>query len=332
MHLVVGVGAHDELAVAERGEVAQGLVGVEGPLGLEEELVAVAELRALPVVVELDLDAGVGHVVGLGGRGGGVEVGELLAAVAKRGVHEGLEEGGKAIGTGVDHAVLLEDGQEVGRAGHGLVGLHDERLEGLGDGHLLLLGAVCAGRHVADDGEDGALDRLAHGLEGHLHAVAQGRGHVGRGHGVMRGDEALGQAAQNLARNDAGVAARAHERAVRDGLGHIGHRGVGGQRLDLLHDGPQRERHVGAGVAVGHGEDVELVDLLGLVGHGLCRDGEARTDNGGNHGGKSLQIIGPVAGAAPKAAGRALHAGGPVGRPGRVGFDPSGASGPRRGP
>ena len=49
--LVVGVGADDELAVAEGREVGQRLVGVEGLLGVEEELVAVAELRALPVVV-----------------------------------------------------------------------------------------------------------------------------------------------------------------------------------------------------------------------------------------------------------------------------------------
>ena len=59
MNLEVGVRAHDELAVAERGEIREGVIGLEGLLGVEEELVAVAILRALPVVVELDGDPGV---------------------------------------------------------------------------------------------------------------------------------------------------------------------------------------------------------------------------------------------------------------------------------
>lgn len=41
---------------------------------------------------------------------------------------------------------------------------------------------------------------------------------------------------------------------------------------ELLGHRGERERHVGAGVTVGHGEDVELVDLLGLVGNGSRSD------------------------------------------------------------
>ena len=283
MHLEVGEGAHNELAVAQRGEVREGGVRVKALLGLEEELVAVAVLRALPVVIELDGDARVGGVVGAVGRGdGGVEV-DGDAALAQGRVHEGLDEGGEAVGARVDDAILLEDGQQVGRARNALVGLDDEGLEHLGNGHLLLVAAVRAGAHVADDGEDRTLDRLAHGLEGNPDGVAEGARDVARGHGVVRAHEALGHATQNLARDDAGVAARAHERAVGDRLGDGLHVGASGQRGDLAHDGAQRERHVGAGVAVGHGEDVELVDVLGLVGDGLGGHGEARANRVGNH-------------------------------------------------
>ena len=41
--------------------------------------------------------------------------------------------------------------------------------------------------------------------------------------------------------------------------------GVGGQLRELGEDGVHRERHVRAGVAVGHGEDVEPVDLFAAL-------------------------------------------------------------------
>ena len=289
VNLEVREGTDDELAITERGEVREGGVGIEALLGLEEELVAVGVLRALPVIVELDGDAGVsGTVRGGGGGDGGLEVD--LAGLAEGGVDEGLDEGGEAVGTGVDDAVLLEDGQEVRRAGDGLVRLDDEGLEHLGDRHLLLLAAVGARRHVADDGEDRALDRLADCLEGDLHAVAECRRDVRRSDGLARTDEALRHAAEDLARDDAGVAAGTHEGAVRDRLGNGLHVRVCGKRLDLTDDGAERERHVGAGVAIGHGEDVELVDVFRLVGHSLGGDGEARANHVGNHVWDSLHI------------------------------------------
>ena len=53
--LEVGILAHEELAVAHGGEEGERSVAVEGlVVGVEEELVAVAVLGALPVVVELD--------------------------------------------------------------------------------------------------------------------------------------------------------------------------------------------------------------------------------------------------------------------------------------
>ena len=72
--------------------------------------------------------------------------------------------------------------------------------------------------------------------------------------------ERVGEAAQDLRQDHARVAARAHERAVRDGLAHrhpcsVAVADLGAHRLE-------RERHVGAGVAVGDRVHVEPVQLL----------------------------------------------------------------------
>ena len=146
MHLVVGVSAHEQLAVAHGTEELKCLVLVEGLLGLEEELVAVTKLGTLPVVVRLDLHAikraGLG-VVGVGLEGGG-EVLDLGGA-AESGGHEVLKEDGEAEGTGVDDAVLLEDGQQVGRAGDGLICLDHEGIQRLLNTHAALLALVGLG-------------------------------------------------------------------------------------------------------------------------------------------------------------------------------------------
>ena len=133
VNLEVGVRAHDELAVAERREIREGVVRIEGLVGMEEELVAVAILRALPVVVELDGDLGGGCRLRVGGVDRGLELREL--ALALDGVDEALEEGGEPVRAGVDDAVLLEHGEKLGRARDRLIGLDHERVEHLGGAH-----------------------------------------------------------------------------------------------------------------------------------------------------------------------------------------------------
>jgi hypothetical protein len=281
VHLEVWVLAHEQLAITHRGEKRERGVAVEGlVVGMEEELVAVAVLRALPVVVELDGNLGRDGGLGISGVHGGLEVRDLAGLALDR-VHESLEEGGKAKGTGIDNAVLLEDGQELGCAGNGLVGLDDQCVEHLGGRDVGLLELVGTGGHVTQDGEDGSLDGLAHSLEGNLHRAAERVCDVGgRGVVLILGvAEPLGEAAQNLGGNDTGVAACAHERAMGDRLGDVLDGGVLRERLHLLDDGPKGERHVGTGVAVGNGEDVELVDLLGSLGNDVRRHGEARADD-----------------------------------------------------
>ena len=96
--LVVGVGTHEQLAVTHGAQELKALILVKRGVGLKQELVAVAELRALPVVVSLDLNTAKS---GIAGRAGGVKrSGEILdnGAATKRGGNKVLQEDGKAEG------------------------------------------------------------------------------------------------------------------------------------------------------------------------------------------------------------------------------------------
>ena len=80
----------------------------------------------------------------------------------------------------------------------------------------------------------------------------------------------LRRTADQLGEDHAGVAPGAQQRRARDRLHDLlapdlvdGALAVGAlQAVELIEDGPQRERHVVAGVAVGDREHVEVVDLL----------------------------------------------------------------------
>ena len=134
-------------------------------------------------------------------------------------------------------------------------------------GHVRELGGDAVG-HLAHDGEDRALGRLAHGVVG-----AVGRaGHRGADqHGVDElagaGGELLGGAADQLGEDDAGVAAGAEQRGAGDGVddlvaADLVDLALPREPVELVEHGAQRERHVVARVAVGDREDVEVVDLL----------------------------------------------------------------------
>ena len=290
MDLVVGIGAHEKLAVAHGTQELKALVLVKRGVGLKQELVAVAELRALPIVVGLDLNATKGRVAG---RDSGIKRGgEILdnGAAAKCCSHKVLKEDGEAKGAGVDHAVLLQNGQQVGRASDGLVCLDDDGVERILGRELLLLALVGLGRDIAQDREDRALDGLADSLEGNLDGTTEGEGNVGGRNRLVGRDKTLGHAAQNLRGDDSGVTAGTHQGAVGDGAGDGLHIGIGGKGGKLLGHRGERERHVGAGVAVGYGEDVELVDLLGLVGNGSRSDRKTGANGLCNHGYLNLRF------------------------------------------
>jgi hypothetical protein len=127
-----------------------------------------------------------------------------------------------------------------------------------------------AARHLAHDGEDRPLGRLADGRVG---AVGGARHRGTDEHRVdelpRAADELLGRAADELGEDHAAVAARAQQRGAGDRVDDLlapdvveQAPAVGGEPVELVEHRPQGQRHVVPGVAVGDREHVEVVDLL----------------------------------------------------------------------
>ena len=75
--------------------------------------------------------------------------------------------------TGIDHARVAEHGEQLGRAGDGLVATRDDTTEEL-DGRQALHARLLAFLgHLADDGEHGSLDRPANGSVGAVGRAAE---------------------------------------------------------------------------------------------------------------------------------------------------------------
>ena len=122
-------------------------------------------------------------------------------------------------------------------------------------------------RHLPEDRQHRPLRRLAHRLVGRVGGAGEGGGHQDGVDQLARAaGELLGGAADDLAEDHAGVAAGPHQRRARQRADQLGaadlvdHLAV--EAVELLAHGPQGQRHVVAGVAVGDREDVEVVDLL----------------------------------------------------------------------
>ena len=208
-----------------------------------------------------------------------VELGRLGAAQRR---DDAGEDDGQAEAAGVDHARLAQDRQQLGAAPHGDLAGVERPLEHLRDQGVLALGVLLleprlvhvgelgrdAVRHLAHDGEDRALGRLADGVVGAVGGARHGRADQHRVDELARSrGQLLGRAADQLGEDDAGVAARAEQRraghAVDDLLApDLVERAPAGQAVELVEDGAQRERHVVARVAVGDREHIEVVDLL----------------------------------------------------------------------
>ncbi len=247
--------ADDEQRVAELLQLAFERVGVE-VLALDDEDGAVPELRELlmdRVEAELLLELG--------------RLGQRLAR--QRGVDpaDDLDEPRRA---GVDDARLLQHRQHVARLRDRVVAARDDRRE-----VATVLGRV---GHRADRGQHRPLDRLLHRA---VRGVARRAKHLRE---VVALGERVAGAARDLREDHAGVAARAHQRRAGDLVREPG-AVVGAVFLKRLVDRAHGQRQVRAGVAVGHGIDVQVVDpaavrldrraraldeLTGALPHALC--------------------------------------------------------------
>ena len=171
-----------------------------------------------------------------------------------------LEQPVDALAARVDDAGLAQDREQGRRPRDRLLG----RLDGRAQDGLDVVGPLRGddrrlGR-FADDRQDRALDRLRDRAVGRLRAPRERVGEIEAVEPGLAG-EPLGHAAEDLARDHAGVAAGPHQRAEgdrrRDALDRHLRDGFG-----LVERGLDRRVHVRAGIAVRHRVDVEAVDLL----------------------------------------------------------------------
>ncbi len=221
----------------------------------------------------------------MGHAGGGVALERRRLAAAQRADDPG-EQHRQRVAAGVDHAGLAQHRQQVGAALDRLLAGLQRLLDHLGDHRVLLLGGrrrdpggvrhvgELGGHpdgHLAHHGEDRALGRIAHRAVGLVGGAGQRGADQHRIDQLARtAGQLLGRAADQLGEDHAGVAARAEQRRAGDRGDDLvatdvvdrALLGGAGEAIELLQHGPQRQHHVVAGVAVGDGEHVQVVDLL----------------------------------------------------------------------
>ena len=204
------------------------------------------------------------------------------------------EDQDQAVATGVDDAGLAQDVELLGGPLDRSLAVFDRPLQHLGQDRVLLLvadiaveallaglqvGELASDRvgHFAEDSQHRPLGRLANRSVGGVGGTGESRGDEDRVDQLPRAARQLfGGAADDLAEDHPGVAAGTHQGRARQRLDQLGPPDFVDaepvEAVELLHHRPHRHRHVVARVAVGNGEDVEVVDLLAAgVEMGICR-------------------------------------------------------------
>ena len=126
-------------------------------------------------------------------------------------------------------------------------------------------GSATFGRNT-NNSEDRSFDRLHDG------AIGSSGGSIERSCercaiNDWSGAELGGQSTQDLRKDHTRISTSAHQRSVRNGL--TGGIKIGIGAIELGHNRSQGEGHVGSGVAIGHGIDVQPVDGLSVSGQGI---------------------------------------------------------------
>ncbi len=215
-------------------------------------------------------------------RGVVLEGGGRVAAQRR---DDAREDHDHAVAAGVDDARLAQRGQQVRAAAQRRLARGDGPLQHVGDEAVLDRGVGLGGEarlghvrelagnrgcHVAHDREHRPLGRRADRGVRALGRPGHGGADQDRVDELARPrDELLGGAADELREDHAAVAARAEQRRAGDRVDDLVAPDLVdrvlvlglGEAVDLVEAGAQRQRHVVARVAVGDGEDVEVVDL-----------------------------------------------------------------------
>ena len=239
------------------------------------------ELGAVAVGDVLHLHQVVGeHTLASIGSG---QLGLVLGLVAA--LHDGftvehlahaLKDHHDALTAGIHNTSFFQHRQQVGGILQSLLASFQHHVPQCG--HVLgrSLGGLLGGN--AGNGQDGALGGLHHSLVGTFHALFQ-RGNDILDPGSLFAVQRLGEAAEQKAGDNAGVAAGAPQHSGGGSLGSLRHGAVVGQSFQLAHGGANGHAHVGAGITVRDREDVQfvhagtlIVDVVCAGDHGVAQD------------------------------------------------------------
>ena len=203
------------------------------------------------VAVTLVLDTAEVHLGRCGRR--------LRQRLAADAVEQARQHDGDTLAAGVDDSGLAQARQQIGRALHARLGFLDRDREQRVEGERGV-GLRRDGGGLAHDRQHRALDGLGHRVVGRLRGAAE-RGAELRGTERIDALEGVGDAAQHLREDDAAVAARAEQRRVGERLADRAR--PAGLRQGRVR-GAQRKQHVGPGIAIRHGVDVDRVERLAV--------------------------------------------------------------------
>ncbi len=196
----------------------------------------------------------------------GVDPGWLRQGAGVENEEERIEQEQVPRAAGVDHAGPGQDRQHLGGAGQGVGRLDAGTLDHAHQARAVGRPDRGGGRHR----QDGALDRAHHRTSGEVGGMGDGPDErVGVDAVGPRACHALAHTPQKLRQDHAGVPPRSHQRTVADGLAHLGQAGPGLDTVQLADHGFEGQRHVGAGVPVGHRVDVEAVDVTLMQPEGV---------------------------------------------------------------
>ena len=169
----------------------------------------------------------------------------------------GVEHDDQRAAAGIHDAGLSQAVHLHGRPGERFAGRPSRAGEDLA--YVVSTGLSSVGSRCGD-GQDRALDRPADGRIPGERCRGEAAGDLLAGE-VEVVAELSDEGADKLGHDDPAVALRAGQQAVGKGLHENGKLGVGRLSGDGLGPGDERQVGIGAGVAVGHREHVESVDL-----------------------------------------------------------------------
>ena len=177
-----------------------------------------------------------------------------------------LQNQAEALSARIHHPGPLEHRQQLGSLLQGLRGPHAHRVphpHGLGGPVVQSVPALLGGH--PGHGENGALGGPGYGLIGLLHAQVQS---LEKGWSVrpLQVPQALGHAPEQQGEDDPGVAPGPPQHGGGGLFGHLSGGDGLGQGLQGVGRGPDGHGHVGAGVAIRDGENIQVVNLLAVFG------------------------------------------------------------------